>query len=226
MQTLLNGLDPETAKILTDNLIPQILVILAGFGAIYVTVIIGWGHMTWLRGIEQEYFSNIRIARVKAITRPETIKEKLAEIEREKAERLTIAWAHFWSLTLLGILVPSALMLFFSLNYAWFFENQFPLVDQESKLPISNPTLTDGLGFVVSQLTRAPFDFMEIFGLDVSKVGFDPTYRLFAVLVFLYRSLEGAFLGAAGVFLYRVVRFRNSKGESQQILEERLDEAT
>lgn len=226
MQTLLNALDPATAKILTENLVPQILVILASFGAIYATVIIGWGHMTWLRGIEQDYFSNIRVARVNAITRPGTIKAKLAEIEEEKAERLQTAWAHFWSLTLLGIIVPSALMLFFSLNYSWFFPNQFPLVDQTSQLSISHPTLTEGLGFVVSQLTRAPLDFMEIFGLDVSKVGFDPTHRLFAVLVFLYRSIEGAFLGAAGVFLYRVVRFRNSKGESQQILEERLDEAT
>lgn len=225
MQTVFNGLDQATIRCLTENLVPQILVIIASFGAIYATVIVGWGHMTWLRRVEQKYFSDIRIARVNAITRPETIKEKLAEIEEEKAERLRTAWAHFWSLSLLGILVPSTLMLFFSLNYSWFFTSQYPLVDQVTQLPITNPTLADGLGFVVSQLTRAPFDFIEIFGFEVSRVGYDPTYRLFALLVFIYRTLQGIFLGAAGVFLYRVIRFSGATGESQQILEERLEQA-
>ena len=223
MEQLLQQLDPETAARLVRNLIPQIVVIVIGLSAIYGALRIAWHHMQWLRDLEDEFFFDVQIARQSTITRETTIKTKLADIERKKSEKLWTAWANFWSLLLTGIIVPTATMMVVAIWYGWFFAGAAPLVDALTGAHISNPTFAEALDFVFAQIVRAPLDLVEVFCFEFfSRVTYDQSENIFALLVFLYRSLVGGFIGAAGIFLFRVIRFRNAKGESQKHLEGKL----
>lgn len=222
MEDIQNWLVEVLWPFATANLIPQIAVIVVSVIAIFLACREAWRHMIWLRNLEDTYFFDVQIARLKAIKRKETIERKLDQIEEQKSKNLSLAWMRFTALFVMGIVVPTGVMLVAASQYDWFFPGAAPLIDLDAGKPLTDPDLADVASFMLSQIAHAPLDLLEVFGFDVSRITFDRSDRLFALLVFLYRSLIGGFMGAAGVFLYRVVRFRNAKGEDQLVLEEKL----
>jgi uncharacterized membrane protein len=224
MGTISTLLGRDAAAFIDQNHVMQIFAIIACMTAVYAAGREAWRQMNWLRNLEDSYFYEYRVTRLNQISKPETIRRKLDEIDEKKATNLQNAWARFWILLVMGIAVPSCVMMFTAAYYGWFFVEATPLLNMDTGHAVASPTLSEIVSFMLSQIAHAPLDLLEVFGFDVSNISFDRDYHLFALLVFLYRSLIGGFLGAAGVFLFRVLRFRNAKGKDQIALEGMLAE--
>jgi hypothetical protein len=222
MGTISTLLGRDAAAFIDQNHVMQIFAIIACMTAVYAAGREAWRQMNWLRNLEDSYFYEFRVARLNQISRPDTIRRKLDEIREQKAANLQNAWARFWILLVMGIAVPSGVMMYAAAYYDWFFAGATPLLNVETGRALTSPALSEISSFMLSQIAHAPLDLLEVFGFDVSQISFNRDYHLFALLVFFYRSLIGGFLGAAGVFLYRVLRFRNAKGDDQIALEEML----
>tara|TARA_R110002110_G_scaffold12704_11_gene60668 strand:+ start:907 stop:1590 length:684 start_codon:yes stop_codon:yes gene_type:complete len=108
---------------------------------------------------------------------------------------------------LLGVGVPTALLVLLTLNYAWFEPGAIVVIDAYSGNPIAEPTARDAGVFVAGALAKGLlFDFVEVFQVHVSRLTNSSDNFVFSTLVLIYRAAANLFLIFVPVFLFAAWR--------------------
>ena len=108
---------------------------------------------------------------------------------------------------LLGVGVPTVLLVLLTLNYAWFEPGTTVVIDAYSGDPIAEPTVRDAGVFVAGALAKGLlFDFVEVFQIHVSRLTNSSDNLVFSTLVLIYRAAANLFLIFVPVFLFAAWR--------------------
>lgn len=214
MEDILNAV-PVWAK---DELAQRYYVGSAGIILIAFCFYRAWREYMTLRGADPR---NVLSPEQRRGRPPSTIRGWTRRAKRDAEE----AKHKFWTLVygagrvaLLGVGVPTAMLLLLTLYYSWFDPYAVAVIDARNGSPITDPTLQDAGIFVAGALAKGLlFDLIEVFQIHVSRLTNAPDNYIFSAAVLVYRAAANLFLIFVPIFLYAT--WRAMKGVEKEIEE-------
>ncbi|MBX3491336.1 MAG: hypothetical protein KF899_00085 [Parvibaculum sp.] len=114
-------------------------------------------------------------------------------------------------LTILGIVVPTVLLMMLALGYTWVEPGGVAVINAQTGDPVITPNIFEALSFVAGALLKGLlFDIIEVFAINVSMLTHSPDNLFFSSAVLLYRVLANLFIVFVPVFLLAVWRATDS----------------
>lgn len=127
--------------------------------------------------------------------RPEAIRAREeARLRRRREAALDIV-AGLALILILGVVVPTILFALGTAYYGWFDASVAPLLDHETRAPVTQINLLQLGAYVVDHLLRGGlFDLIEVFQLGTASVTNNDSAYFYSVGVFVYHLYVEGFL--------------------------------